>query len=304
MVTLMEVMICITGGAQLELPATTFFNALGSLEVSRKMRTIRRSMSHTQVMWKWRTFLQDIMRPQMEALFYQYETDILWCDIGGPTVFPDIAPMWFNWAKSNGRHVIANARCGANYSDFDNPEYTDTTHLKMRKWESSEVSDPYSYGYNQDTPDENYRNSTYILHSFIDIVSKNGNYLIDIGPTANGTIVSPSRTSLLKVGEWLMGEAIYDTQYWYVTAEEGDLRFTTKSDAFHMISLSYPTDGVLRSISPLPLKDGDIATFLGPSQSQKELTWSWSENRVFELFVDEEELAMVQDAWAFKIRYT
>ena len=35
-------------------------------------------------------FLQDIMRPQMEALFYQYETDILWCDIGGPTVFPDI----------------------------------------------------------------------------------------------------------------------------------------------------------------------------------------------------------------------
>ncbi len=57
-----------------------------------------------------------------------------------------VAPRWFNWAKENGRHVIANARCGANYSDFDvsayklrsqfllilfkkNPEYTDTTHL-------------------------------------------------------------------------------------------------------------------------------------------------------------------------------
>ncbi|KAK0237964.1 glycoside hydrolase [Armillaria nabsnona] len=251
-------------------------------------------------------FLQDIMRPQMEALFYQYKTDILWCDIGGPTVFPDIAPRWFNWAKENGRHVIANARCGANYSDFDNPEYTDTTHLKLRKWESSEGSDPYSYGYNQDTPDENYRNASYILHSLVDIVSKNGNYLIDIGLTANGTIVSPSRNSLLKVGEWLRfaGEAIYDTQYWYVTAEEGDLRFTTKPDAFYIISLSYPTDGVLRSTSPLPLKDGDKATFLGPNQSQKELAWLWSENGVFELLVDEEELAMVQDVWAFKIRYT
>ncbi|PBK81167.1 glycoside hydrolase [Armillaria gallica] len=242
-------------------------------------------------------FLQDIMRPQMEALFYQYKTDILWCDIGGPTVFPDIAPRWFNWAKENGRHVIANARCGANYSDFD---------VKLRKWESSEGSDPYSYGYNHDTPDENYRNASYILHSLVDIVSKNGNYLIDIGPTANGTIVSPSRSSLLKVGEWLRfaGEAIYDTQYWYVTAEEGDLRFTTKPDAFYIISLSYPTNGVLRSMSPLPLKDGDIATFLGPNQSQRELAWSWSENRVFELLVDEEELAMVQDVWAFKIKYT
>ena len=64
-------------------------------------------------------FLQDIMKPQMEALFYQYETDILWCDVGGPTVLPDIAPEWFNRAKQEGRQVIANARCGANYSDFD-----------------------------------------------------------------------------------------------------------------------------------------------------------------------------------------
>ena len=64
-------------------------------------------------------FLQDIMKPQMEALFYQYETDILWCDVGGPTVLPDIAPEWFNRAKQEGRQVVANARCGANYSDFD-----------------------------------------------------------------------------------------------------------------------------------------------------------------------------------------
>ncbi|PBK67376.1 hypothetical protein ARMSODRAFT_1044970, partial [Armillaria solidipes] len=157
-----------------------------------------------------------------------------------------------------------------------------------------------------DTPDEDYRNPTYILHSLVDIVSKNGNYLIDIGPTANGTVVSPSRTSLLKVGEWLRfaEEAIYDTQYWYVTAEEGDLRFTTKPDAFCIISLSYPTDGVLRSISSLPLKDGDVATFLGPDQSQKELAWSWSSSGVIELLVDEEELAMVQDTWLFKITYT
>ena len=78
-----------------------------------------------------------------------------------------------------------------------------TSSPELRKWESSEGSDPYSYGYNRDTPYEDYRNATYILHSLVDIVSKNGNYLIDIGPKANGTVVPPSRSSLLKVGEWL-----------------------------------------------------------------------------------------------------
>ena len=38
-------------------------------------------------------FLQDIMKPQMEALFYKYEADILWCDVGGDTVLPDIGEL-------------------------------------------------------------------------------------------------------------------------------------------------------------------------------------------------------------------
>ncbi|KAJ7598895.1 glycoside hydrolase [Mycena floridula] len=249
-------------------------------------------------------FLQDIMRPQMETLFYKYEADILWCDVGGPTVFPDIASAWFNWAKANGRQVLANARCGANYSDFDDPEYSVTSHLKLRKWESSEGSDPYSYGYNSDTPAANYRNATYILTSLVDICSKNGNYLIDIGPTANGSIVEPSASSLLKVGSWLKfaGEAIYDTQYWYVAAQEDALRFTTKPDAFYIISLEYPITGIIRATLPLPIRQGDVATFLAPNGTGKALKWHWT-NGVFELFADETELALVDDAWAFKITY-
>ncbi|KAI5834341.1 glycoside hydrolase [Schizophyllum commune Tattone D] len=250
-------------------------------------------------------FLQDIMKPQMEALFYQYETDILWCDVGGPTVLPDIAPEWFNRAKQEGRQVVANVRCGANYSDFDNPEYSATSHLKLRKWESSEGSDPYSYGYNRDTPYEDYRNATYILHSLVDIVSKNGNYLIDIGPTANGTVVPPSRSSLLKVGEWLKigGDAIYGTKYWYVAAEDGDLRFTTKDDAFYILSLAYPEGGVVSTKLPLPLKEGDKAAFLGRDTTDKKLDWKWTDDGVFELYADEDDLKQVDDVWAFKVAY-
>ncbi|TRM64400.1 glycoside hydrolase [Schizophyllum amplum] len=260
-------------------------------------------------------FLQDIMKPQMEALFYNYETDMLWCDVGGDTVLPAIAPDWFNWARSAGRQVVANARCGANYSDFDVSLVDVPGHVrahasrlrtpKLRKWESSEGSDPYSYGYNQDTPYEDYRNATYILRSLVDIVSKNGNYLIDIGPTANGTIVPPSRSSLLAVGEWLKmsGEAIYGTKYWYVAAEDSDLRFTTKADAFYILSLSYPEGGVISSSLPLPLKQGDKATFLGIDSAEKELDWQWTNDGVFMLYADEDDLKQVEDVWAFRIAY-
>ncbi|KAK0442753.1 glycoside hydrolase [Desarmillaria tabescens] len=283
-------------------------------------------------------FLQDIMRPQMEALFYQfyqYETDILWCDIGGPTVFPDIgrggiysclsmlnqemvAPRWFNWAKGNGRQVITNARCGANYSDFGNCENGNRVKVLiptrmviikippmlitgMRQWQLSHRYWSYSK-WNGRVPIEDFLAQSW---GMAQVCVKSQSSVRD----GIHYLSYPSR-----------GEAIYDTQYWYVTAEEDDLRFvslsvpefipwlspyqTTKPDAFYIISLSYPINGTLRSVSPLPLKDGDVATFLGPNQSPKELAWSWSENGVFELVADEEVLAMVQDAWAFKITYT
>ncbi|KAK7047335.1 hypothetical protein VNI00_006566 [Paramarasmius palmivorus] len=220
-------------------------------------------------------YLQDIMKPQMEALMYKYNMDI--CGV-----------------------ILGDQRRTTKL----NPEYALTSHVKTRKWESNEGSDPFSYGYNRDTPFNKYRNATYILHSLIDIVSKNGNYLLDVGPTANGTIVQPSRDSLLAVGNWLKvaGDAIYDTQYWYVAAEEGNLRFTTKPDAFYIISLTFPINGTVRSSLPVPVKEGDTVTFLGSDGSNTTaLEWHWTDDNVFELFTDETELKKVDNAWAFKI---
>lgn len=45
-------------------------------------------------------FLVDIMKPQMEALFYNYSADILWCDVGGPTIFQEIGTYFCGYVPT------------------------------------------------------------------------------------------------------------------------------------------------------------------------------------------------------------
>jgi alpha-L-fucosidase len=63
-----------------------------------------------------------------------------------------------------------------------------------------------------------------VVQSLVDIVSKNGNFLLDIGPRADGTIPEIMQTRLRETGRWLRtnGEAVYDTTYWSKMAELGD----------------------------------------------------------------------------------
>ena len=77
--------------------------------------------------------------------------------------------------------------------------------------------DPFSYGYNRATPDNAYMNASTIVTSLLDIVSKNGNFLLDVGPQANGTIIEVEQNNLRLAGVWIKdhAEAIFNTTYWF-----------------------------------------------------------------------------------------
>jgi alpha-L-fucosidase len=69
-----------------------------------------------------------------------------------------------------------------------------------------------TWGFKAD--DHNWKSTTDLLHKLVDITSKGGNYLLNVGPTAEGAIPQPSVERLRAMGEWLAvnGEAVYGTR--------------------------------------------------------------------------------------------
>ncbi|MDR0844840.1 MAG: alpha-L-fucosidase [Tannerella sp.] len=119
-----------------------------------------------------------------------------------------------------------------------------------------------------------------IVHDLIDIVSKNGNLLLNIGPRANGTITEEQTGILLSIGQWLKinGEGIYGTRPWKKFGEgeqseavgtltdhnataytAQDIRFTTKGNDLYAIVLNWDNAGVLiKSLDTNTIGDAKI----------------------------------------------
>ena len=203
----------------------------------------------------------EYMNNSIKELVDLYRPSILWGDVRvGPVRDRDGKPLpadywnskevlaYFYNHSENPDDVAANDRWGLDtdgkiLGDFATPERARMTRISKEKWETCDSLDPTSWGYNRRLKPGQYMTPNELVDYLVDVVSKNGNLLINVGPRADGTIPEIMQECLRRAGEWLRvnGEAIYGARCWE-THEDGDVRFTRKGDTLYAIALEWPEE--------------------------------------------------------------
>lgn len=168
------------------------------------------------------------------------------------------AAYYYNRADEWGEEVVINYKhdafmFGSAVPDVERGQFADA---KPYVWQTDTSVAKNSWCY---TENNSYKSAAQITRDLVDIVSKNGRMLLNIGPKADGTIPDEDKNILLEIGKWLKtnGEAIYGSRLWRVSAEgpteieEGqfadseakaytseDIRFTVNNGCLYAICLN------------------------------------------------------------------
>jgi len=207
----------------------------------------------------------------------KYHPDIMYFDwwIGQPSVRKDLARFaayYYNTSLKYGDHVgVINYKYWAlqEHSAVLDLERGQLGEIRPSIWQTDTSISNKSWGYIEN---DTFKSPDFVVHQLVDIVSKNGNLLMNIGPRSDGTIPDEVQSVLRNVGSWLQvnGEAIYGTRPWSVYGEgptkaaagsfhdtdtldykPEDFRFTTKGTTLFAIEMGLPTgrEVVIKSLA-------------------------------------------------------
>ena len=172
-------------------------------------------------------------------LIERYEPAVLWNDITYPRAgkLPEIFSAYYNRFADG----LINDRFSTPHFDFTTPEYTNYDRITEKKWESCRGLG-FSFGYNQVEGPGHVIESGKLIALLIDIVSKNGNLLLNIGPKPDGSISDIQMDRLNALGAWLKvnGEGIFGSRPWVRPSAGENIRFTRKADAVYAFFLTRP----------------------------------------------------------------
>jgi len=174
-------------------------------------------------------YIKDVMQPEFKDLVTRYKPSVIFSD--GEWELSDTAwqsPALLAWLYNESpvkKEIVVNDRWGSNTRGHNSASTYLTSEYGSGMepgviWEESRGIGQ-SYGYNRMENVNDYKSSHDLLLALIDIVSRGGNLLLDIGPTADGRIPVIMQQRLVDMGSWLAtnGEAIYETESWKQTRQ-------------------------------------------------------------------------------------
>jgi alpha-L-fucosidase len=172
-------------------------------------------------------------------LIERYQPCVMWNDISYPKAgqIPELFAEYYNTVPEG----VINNRFGVKFADFTTPEYAKYDKIMQQKWEACRGFG-FSFGYNQVEGPEQVIAPDKLVALFVDIVSNNGNLLLNIGPKPDGGISEIQLDRLHKLGDWLAvnGEGIFGSRPWdraKAASGETDVRFTQNNGALYVFYL-------------------------------------------------------------------
>lgn len=230
---------------------------------------------------------KDMWYKRAVEMIDKYQLDLMWFDFGFCT--PDyevyrkkLLAHYYNKGEEWGKGVVLNYKKIGYEPIPDGAAVLDLERGKLDRvrelpWQTDTSIGKNSWSYVKDWQNKSTKE---LIDELVDIVSKNGNLLLNIGPKADGTIPKDQKEILLEIGTWLKvnGEGIYGTKPWHFYGEgpskstlgnhteynqkemtEKDIRFTVKDGYIYAFIMGWPTEDILiKSMS------SDIASLPDP----------------------------------------
>jgi len=214
-------------------------------------------------------YYENYLKPQLQELVKNYDPKVLWFDGEWiPEFTHDQGLDLYQHVRSLKPEIIINNRVDKGRQgmqgmtrddmqyagDFGTPEQEILETASAFDWESCMTMND-TWGYK--SWDQNWKSTETLVHNLVDIAAKGGNYLLNIGPMANGLIPDESITRLKEMGDWMSvnGDIIYGSRPLDNFMEHEHLYFISDKDHKHLYAVTTRWPGTslkMKYIKPDP----------------------------------------------------
>jgi len=216
---------------------------------------------------KWASFVK-FTHEIVKGLMTDYgPIDILWLD-GGQVRPPrqdiDMAKLAATARRQQPGLIIVDRTVGGRYENYLTPEQKVPDSPLPYVWETCmTMGDQWSY-----KPNDKYKSTRDLIHLLVNIVAKGGNFLLNVGPDANGVLPAPAVRRLKEIGRWMQvnGDAIYGTRP-VPPYKAGRVCLTRRADSIFAIYLATPDEDALPTTVTVPaVRDAESVRLLGSTE--------------------------------------